>query len=69
MKYREEYDIKSNNTKLVIGEIQGLYVENNLLENDGFINLSKGNIATINGLNGYSIPNLKERFDYQRPSI
>ena len=69
MKYIEEYDIKSNNTKLVIGEIQGLYVENNLLENDGFINLSKGNIATINGLNGYSIPNLKERFDYQRPSI
>ena len=67
MKYIEEYDIKSNNTKLVIGEIQGLYVEKNLLEIDGFINLSKGNIAAINGLNGYSVPNLKERFEYQRP--
>lgn len=67
MKYLEEYDIKANNTKLIIGEIQGLYVKENLLENDGFINLSKGAIATINGLDGYAIPNLKERMDYQRP--
>jgi len=69
MKYTEEYDIKANNTKLVIGEIQGLYIEENLLEDDGFINLSKGAIATINGLDGYSIPNLKERFEYQKPLI
>ena len=67
MKYLEEYNIKANNTKLIIGEIQGLYVKENLLENDGFINLSKGAIATINGLDGYAIPNLKERMDYQRP--
>ena len=69
MKYIEEYDIKSNNTKLVIGEIQGLYIKENLLEEDGFINLSKGTIATINGLDGYAIPNLKQRFEYQRPII
>lgn len=69
MKYTEEYDIKANNTKLVIGEIQGLYIEENLLEDDGFINLSKGAIATISGLGGYSIPNLKERFEYQQPLI
>ena len=67
MKYIEEYNIKANNTKLVVGEIQGLYIEDSLLENDGFINLSKGAIATINGLDGYAIPNLKERMDYQRP--
>lgn len=67
MKYVEEYEIKANKTKLIIGEIQGLYVEKRLLETDGFINLSKGDIATINGLDGYAIPNLKERFEYQRP--
>ena len=67
MKYIEEYDIKSNNTKLVIGEIQGLYIKNELIKEDGFVNLSEANIATINGLNGYAIPTLKERFDYQRP--
>jgi flavin reductase (DIM6/NTAB) family NADH-FMN oxidoreductase RutF len=67
MKYIEEYDIKSNNTKLVVGEIQELYIEEKLLKEDGFVNLSEGNIATINGLNGYAVPNLKERFEYQRP--
>ena len=67
MKYVEEYDIKSNNTKLVVGEIQELYIEEKLLKEDGFVNLSEGNIATINGLNGYAIPTLKERFEYQRP--
>jgi len=69
MKYIEEYTIKANNTKLVIGEIQGLYIEKKLLEDDGFINLSKGAIAAINGLDGYAIPDLKERFEYQKPLI
>ncbi len=69
MKYVEEYDIKINNTKLVIGEIQGLYIKENVLEKDGFINLSNAAIATINGLDGYAIPNLKQRFEYQRPKI
>jgi hypothetical protein len=37
------------------------------LEDDGFINLSKGKIVAINGLDGYTIPKLKERIAYQRP--
>ena len=67
MTYVEEYTIKSNNTILLIGEIKDLYVYNNLLQNDGFLNLSEGKIAAINGLDGYSIPKLKTRLNYQRP--
>ncbi len=67
MKYVEEYPIKSNNTILLVGEVQDLYFEDNLLQKDGFIDLSKGKIAAINGLDGYTIPILKERFGYQRP--
>jgi len=67
MEYVEEYPIKANNTILVIGKIQKLYVPDELLEKDGFINLSKGKIATINGLDGYAVPKLKTRLDYQRP--
>lgn len=67
MTYIEEYDIKANNTILVIGKITGLYITEELLDSDGFINLSKGKVATINGLDGYAIPNLKHRFEYQRP--
>ena len=67
MEFIEEYHIEANNTILVIGKINDLYVKDELIENDGFINLSRGNIAAINGLDGYAIPKLKARFSYQRP--
>ncbi|TBM98510.1 flavin reductase [Hyunsoonleella flava] len=69
MRFVEEYPIKANNTILVIGKIVGLYVENELIEDDGFINLSKGNVAVINGLDGYAIPETNTRYGYQRPKI
>jgi flavin reductase (DIM6/NTAB) family NADH-FMN oxidoreductase RutF len=67
MKYVEEYPIKANDTILVIGEIQELYIKNGLLQNDGFIDLALGNVASINGLDGYTIPKMAVRQPYQRP--
>jgi len=67
MKYVEEYPIKANNTILLVGEVQDLYFNENLLQKDGFINLSQGKVAAINSLDGYTIPDLKIRFGYQRP--
>ncbi|OBX22874.1 flavin reductase (DIM6/NTAB) family NADH-FMN oxidoreductase RutF [Gelidibacter algens] len=68
MHYVEEYDIKANNTVLLIGEIKHLYIQEGLIEKDGFLNLAQGKIAAINGLDGYAIPNLKTRLEYQRPN-
>ena len=65
--YCEEYEIKANKTIQLIGEIKDLFIRPELLEDDGFINLSKGKIVAINGLDGYTIPKLKERIAYQRP--
>ena len=67
MKYLEEYEIKANNTILVVGEIQCFYIAEGMLQDDGFLNLSLGKVVTINGLDGYALPNLLERFAYQRP--
>ena len=67
MQFVEEYDIKANNTILVIGKIVGLYIEDHLIEEDGFVDLVKGEVAAINGLDGYAIPEEKVRFGYQRP--
>lgn len=67
MTYVEEYDIKANNTILLIGQIADLYLNYNLLQKDGFLNLSEGHVAAINGLDGYTIPKLKTRLEYQRP--
>ena len=67
MAFKEEYNIEANGTILVIAEIKNLYVNDDLLEEDGFINLTKGNVAAINGLDAYTLPQLKARLDYQRP--
>jgi len=67
MKYVEEYSIKANNTILIVGEVQDLYFSENLIQKDGFIDLSQGKVAAINSLDGYTIPDLKIRFGYQRP--
>ena len=67
MQFVEEYDIKANSTILVIGKISGLYINDNLIEKDGFVNLSKAEVAAINGLDGYAIAENKVRLGYQRP--
>lgn len=67
MKYVEEYAIEANNTIMVVGEIQFFDIQEGMLKEDGFIALSEGNIAAINGLDGYAIPELRTRFEYQRP--
>jgi flavin reductase (DIM6/NTAB) family NADH-FMN oxidoreductase RutF len=67
LKFLEEHHIKANGTILVLGEIVELFIDKYLLEKDLFINLSKGKIATINGLDGYTVPKNPKRFPYQRP--
>ncbi|WP_055437049.1 flavin reductase family protein [Lacinutrix algicola] len=67
MKFVGEYNIKENGTILVLGEIQGLYINEDIVTDDGFVNLSEANVAAINGLDGYTFPKLKERLEYQRP--
>lgn len=67
MKFIEEIHVPSNDVLLMVAQIQELYIEDRLLEKDGLINLSKGNIAAINGLDTYTIPVFKKQLTYQRP--
>ncbi|CAA0157622.1 flavin reductase family protein [Tenacibaculum maritimum] len=67
MKYVEEYPIKINNTLLILGEIVAVYVDEVLVEKDGFINLSKNETVAINGLDAYVTPANSKRLPYQRP--
>ncbi|MDG1039624.1 MAG: flavin reductase [Polaribacter sp.] len=67
MKFIEEIEIKINDTILILASVEKIYVEKNMVSEDHYINLSKGNIATINGLDSYAVPKENTRFSYQRP--
>ncbi|MGK0458816.1 MAG: flavin reductase (DIM6/NTAB) family NADH-FMN oxidoreductase RutF [Polaribacter sp.] len=67
MKFIEEVYVPSNDVMLIVSQIEELYIDDALLQADGLINLSKGNVATINGLDTYAVPNFKKQLSYQRP--
>ena len=67
MHYVNEYLIEENNTILIVAKIEHLHINDKILEDDGFINLAKAQTATINGLDGYAIPQQHMRYPYQRP--
>jgi flavin reductase (DIM6/NTAB) family NADH-FMN oxidoreductase RutF len=67
MKFLEEYTIKANGTILVLGEVINLYFDDDMMLEDGMLDLSAKKITTINGLDTYLIPKEKRKLSYQRP--
>lgn len=67
LKFLEEYHIKTNGTILVLGEVTDLYLNDGMLSEDGFLNLSEAKITAIHGLDTYIISGKQKRLSYQRP--
>ncbi|MCP4439515.1 MAG: flavin oxidoreductase [Aureispira sp.] len=67
MKFLEEYHIKANNTILVLGKIVELWLNQNLLDKTGLLDLNAAETVTISGLDSYHLPALLDRFAYARP--
>ena len=65
-KYLNEYEIKENGTIHVIASIEKIFVKEELLSEDHWIQLDKGDVVAINGLDGYVKTELIERFPYAR---
>ena len=65
--YQNEYPIKENGTLLIVAQMKTIYLQDKLLQEDGWVRLEDGNVVSINGLDGYALPKLLERFDYERP--
>ena len=67
MKFMEEIYVPSNDVMLIVAQIEELYVKDELLQEDGPINLSLGKVVAINGLDTYATPTFKKQLSYQRP--
>lgn len=67
-KYLNEYPIHENDTIHIIASIETILVREELLHEDQWIQLDRGGVVAINGLDGYSRPQLIDRFAYARPN-
>lgn len=65
-KYVNEYYIKENDTIHIVASIEQLFFDKNLQHEDGWLQIDKGNVIALNGLDGYCLPKLVDRFQYAR---
>jgi flavin reductase (DIM6/NTAB) family NADH-FMN oxidoreductase RutF len=68
-KYLNEYEIKENGTLHIIASIEQIIIKENLIQKDNWLRLDLENVVTINGLDGYCVPKLVDRFEYARPNV
>jgi flavin reductase (DIM6/NTAB) family NADH-FMN oxidoreductase RutF len=67
LEFQEIIPIKLNNTFLVIGKIVCAYLNENILQADGFLQLEKANSMASNGIDAYYETNLHSRYEYAKP--
>jgi flavin reductase (DIM6/NTAB) family NADH-FMN oxidoreductase RutF len=67
-KYMSEYTILENGCIHIIASIEEIYFEEDMLNSDYWLQLEKGNVVAINGLDGYCLPKLLDRYEYARPN-
>ena len=68
-KYLNEYEITENGCIIIIAAIEHIFVEDELLQKDGWVKLESGEVVAINGLDGYVLPQLQKRLEYARPKL
>jgi flavin reductase (DIM6/NTAB) family NADH-FMN oxidoreductase RutF len=67
VQFKEKTDITINNTTLFIGEIVQIYIPEDCLQDDGFIDLEKANTLTCSGLDSYHKTIQLDRLSYAKP--
>ncbi|MDR6846695.1 flavin reductase [Flavobacterium granuli] len=68
-KYVNEYIIKENDTIHIIASIEHIFFDEALEHKDGWLQLDKGNIVALNGVDGYFLPTLIDRFQYAQQNV
>ena len=67
MELKEILPIQFNNTSFVIGAVTGVFIDEQILASDGFLDLEKANIITSLGIDGYYSTEKLARYSYAKP--
>lgn len=65
--FREQMEIPLNGTILMIGEVQELYVPDNCLADDGYLDIEAAGTITVSGLDSYHATQRLARLSYAKP--
>lgn len=68
IKLKEDKEIEANGTRLIIGEIQEVIINDDYVEEDGQVDLEKAKDICVTGLNQYSTVSKTENIPYARLS-
>ncbi len=68
IEFKEQITIPINNTTMIIGEITQIYIPENCLSEDGFVDIEKANSITCSGLDSYHKTVQLDRLNYAKPN-
>ncbi len=67
MKFEENIPVKINGTSLIVGSITQVDIPDELVLDDGFVNLTAADVLISQGLDAYFTANEKGRLPYAKP--
>jgi len=66
---KEEITLTSNETILIVGEIQQVTLSEELIKADGYVDLASANIVSCTGMDAYHLPSKLARLSYAQPNV
>lgn len=66
MQLQQKTDIQLNGTILIIGSVERIEMDDTLLHEDGFVNLTSADVLACSGLDAYYEPKMKGRLAYAK---
>jgi flavin reductase (DIM6/NTAB) family NADH-FMN oxidoreductase RutF len=66
MEFKQRIDLTINGTIMIIGEIKNIYIPEDCLQDDGFLDIEKAGTVTCSGLDSYHLSKSLERLPYAK---
>lgn len=68
MKLRQHQQLVINNTDMIIGEIITINIKDDIVSEDGYVDIEQANSVAVSSLDGYHRTQLLSRLSYAKPA-
>jgi len=66
MEFKQRIDLAINNTIMIIGEIKNIFIPDDCMQEDGFLDIEKAGTITCSGLDSYHLSKSLARLPYAK---